>query len=141
MHQLRSLIKTRVAQKQGEETALLFESFGFKHGIPTDSDMVFDVRCLPNPYWDPKLRKYTGQDPAIIRFLSQEELVDKMFEDIKQFLDNWLPEFQNNNRTYMTVSIGCTGGQHRSVYMSERLTRHYRQNFANVQLRHRELEE
>ncbi len=140
MHQLRSLIKTRVAQKQGEETALLFESFGFKHGIPTDSDLVFDVRCLPNPYWDPKLRKYTGQDPAIIRFLSQEALVDKMFHDIRQFLENWLPEFQNNNRTYMTVSIGCTGGQHRSVYMSERLTKHFRQAFANVQLRHRELD-
>lgn len=139
MHQLRSLIKTRVAQKQGDDMALLFESFGFKHGIPTDSDLVFDVRCLPNPYWDPKLRQYTGQDQAIINFLSKEAMVDKMFEDICQFLKNWLPEFQNNNRTYMTVSIGCTGGQHRSVYMSERLARHFRGEYTNVQLRHREL--
>lgn len=139
MHQLRSLIKTRVAQKQGDEMALLFESFGFKHGIPTDSDLVFDVRCLPNPYWDPKLRQYTGQDQAIINFLSKEETVDKMFDDICAFLKNWLPEFQNNNRTYMTVSIGCTGGQHRSVYMSERLMRHFRGKYTNVQLRHREL--
>ncbi len=139
MHQLRSLIKTRVAQKQGDDMALLFESFGFKHGIPTDSDLVFDVRCLPNPYWDPKLRQYTGQDQAIINFLSKEAMVDKMFEDICQFLKNWLPEFQNNNRTYMTVSIGCTGGQHRSVYMSERLARHFREEYTNVQLRHREL--
>lgn len=139
MHQLRSKIKTRVAQKQGDEMSLLFESFGFKHGIPTDSDLVFDVRCLPNPYWDPKLRQYTGQDQAIINFLSKEESVDKMFQDICEFLKNWLPEFQNNNRTYMTVSIGCTGGQHRSVYMSERLMRHFREEYTNVQLRHREL--
>jgi len=97
------------------------------------------VRCLPNPYWDPKLRQYTGQDQAIINFLSKEAMVDKMFEDICQFLKNWLPEFQNNNRTYMTVSIGCTGGQHRSVYMSERLARHFRGEYTNVQLRHREL--
>ena len=139
MHQLRSLIKTRVAQKQGDEMALLFESFGFKHSIPTDSDLVFDVRCLPNPYWDPKLRQYTGQDQAIINFLSKEETVDKMFDDICKFLENWLPEFEQNNRTYMTVSIGCTGGQHRSVYMSERLNRYFRNKYTNVQLRHREL--
>ena len=139
MHQLRSLIKTRVAQKKGDEMALLFESFGFKHGIPTDSDLVFDVRCLPNPYWDPKLRQYTGQDQAIVNFLAKEPLVEKMFDHIRLFLESWLPEFENNNRTYMTVSIGCTGGQHRSVYMCERLSRYFGQHMDNVQQRHREL--
>lgn len=139
MHQLRSLIKERVAHKQGEEMALLFESFGFKHGIPSDADLVFDVRCLPNPYWDPNIRNYTGLENPVIRFLSQEPMVDKMFEDIRQYLDNWLPAFKDNNRTYMTVAIGCTGGHHRSVYMCERLSRHYRAKFANLQVRHREL--
>jgi len=139
MHQLRSMIKNRVIQKQGNEMSLLFESFGFKHGIPKDSDLVFDVRCLPNPYWDPQLRQYCGQDTPIIEFLENEKSVNAMFEDISRFLKNWLPQFQENNRTYMTVSIGCTGGQHRSVYMAERLFRHHRDNLSNVQLRHREL--
>ncbi len=139
MHQLRSIIKKRVVQKQGEEMSLLFESFGFKHGIPKDSDLVFDVRCLPNPYWDPMLRQFTGQDGVIVDFLGKEDTVNAMFADISKFLKTWLPEFQQNNRTYMTVSIGCTGGQHRSVYMAERLFAHYQQTYGNVQLRHREL--
>jgi len=140
MHQLRSMIKNRVVQKQGSEMSLLFESFGFKHGIPKDSDLVFDVRCLPNPYWDPKLRQYCGQDGPIIEFLEKEKTVNDMFKDISTFLNNWLPQFQDNNRTYMTVSIGCTGGQHRSVYMAERLLRHHQDTHHNVQLRHRELD-
>jgi len=139
MHQLRSMIKNRVVQKEGHEMSLLFESFGFKHGIPKDSDLVFDVRCLPNPYWDPQLRQYTGQDLPIVEFLEKEQSVEDMFQHIDQFLKRWLPEFQDNNRTYMTVSIGCTGGQHRSVYMAERLYRAYQDRFDNVQLRHREL--
>ncbi len=139
MHQLRSIIKNRVVQKQGEEMSLLFESFGFKHGIPKDSDLVFDVRCLPNPYWDPMLRQFTGQDGVIVDFLGKEDTVNAMFGDISKFLQTWLPQFQQNNRTYMTVSIGCTGGQHRSVYMAERLFAHYQQSYGNVQLRHREL--
>jgi len=139
MHQLRSMVKNRVIQKQGNDMSLLFESFGFKHGIPKDSDLVFDVRCLPNPYWDPQLRKYCGQDAPIIEFLENEKSVNAMFEDISRFLKNWLPQFQENNRTYMTVSIGCTGGQHRSVYMAERLFRHHMDSLSNVQLRHREL--
>ena len=139
MHQLRSIIKKRVVQKQGEEMSLLFESFGFKHGIPKDSDLVFDVRCLPNPYWDPMLRQFTGQDGVIVDFLGKEDTVNAMFADISRFLQTWLPQFQQNNRTYMTVSIGCTGGQHRSVYMAERLFAHYQQSYGNVQLRHREL--
>jgi len=139
MHQLRSMIKNRVVQKEGHEMSLLFESFGFKHGIPKDSDLVFDVRCLPNPYWDPQLRQYTGQDLPIVEFLEKEQSVEDMSQHIDQFLKRWLPEFQDNNRTYMTVSIGCTGGQHRSVYMAERLYRAYQDRFDNVQLRHREL--
>lgn len=139
MHQLRSMIKERVVQKQGGDMSLLFESFGFKHGIPKDSDLVFDVRCLPNPYWDPTLRQFTGQDPQIQAFLQDDEHVNAMFNDIQDFLKKWLPQFEANNRTYMTVSIGCTGGQHRSVYMAERLLAAYQNEFANVQLRHREL--
>lgn len=139
MHQLRSLIKERVVQKQGNEMSLLFESFGFKHGIPKDSDFVFDVRCLPNPYWDPSLRKFTGQDRPIQTFLKDEKTVINMFDDIQVFLTKWLPEFEANNRTYMTVSIGCTGGQHRSVYMAERLYKAYQDIYTNVQVRHREL--
>ena len=139
MHQLRSLIKERVVQKQGSEMSLLFESFGFKHGIPKDSDLVFDVRCLPNPYWDPSLRQFTGQDPSIKQFLQKEDSVKNMFDDIQTFLKKWLPQFEANNRTYMTVSIGCTGGQHRSVYMAERLFEAYQSEYSNVQVRHREL--
>lgn len=139
MHQLRSMIKNRVVKKRGNEMSLLFESFGFKHGIPKNSDLVFDVRCLPNPYWDPQLRQYTGQDMPVVNFLESESSVQDMFTHIDDFLKRWLPEFQDNNRTYMTVSIGCTGGQHRSVYMSERLFEHYENQYNNVQLRHREL--
>lgn len=139
MHQLRSMIKNRVVQKRGNEMSLLFESFGFKHGIPKNSDLVFDVRCLPNPYWDPQLRKYSGQDLPVINFLEAEQNVQDMFQHIDDFLKRWLPEFQDNNRTYMTVSIGCTGGQHRSVFMAERLFKHYQDQYNNVQLRHREL--
>lgn len=139
MHQLRSMIKNRVVDKESNEMSILFESFGFKHGIPKDSDLVFDVRCLPNPYWDPQLRHFTGQDQAIIDFLSDESTVNEMYSDIDDYLQKWLPEFQNNNRTYMTISIGCTGGQHRSVYMSERLYQAYQKRYPNVQLRHREL--
>lgn len=139
MHQLRSMIKERVVQKQGTDMSLLFESFGFKHGIPKDSDLVFDVRCLPNPYWDPALRQFTGQDRPIQEFLQNDEHVIAMFSDIQSFLKKWLPQFEANNRTYMTVSIGCTGGQHRSVYMAERLFAAYQNEFSNVQVRHREL--
>lgn len=139
MHQLRSMIKERVVQKQGTDMSLLFESFGFKHGIPKDSDLVFDVRCLPNPYWDPALRQFTGQDRPIQEFLQNDEHVIAMFNDIQSFLKKWLPQFEANNRTYMTVSIGCTGGQHRSVYMAERLFAAYQNEFSNVQVRHREL--
>jgi len=117
---------------------LLFESFGFKHGIPLDADLVFDVRCLPNPNYDPRLRPLTGRDPAVIEFLGSDAATRKMLEDIHRFVADWLPAFDRDNRSYLTVAIGCTGGQHRSVYFAETLAAHFRGQ-AQVLVRHREL--
>lgn len=139
LHELRSLIKLRIVGKQSNDMALLFESFGFKHGIPIDADLVFDVRNLPNPYWDPGLRQFTGRDQPIKDFLSKEDVVQDMLTDIQQYLQKWLPQFEQANRSYMTVAIGCTGGHHRSVFMSERLCDIFQSQFNNVQVRHREL--
>jgi RNase adapter protein RapZ len=139
VHELRSLIKLRVFNKQSADMALLFQSFGFKHGIPVDADLVFDVRNLPNPYWDPCLRQFTGKDVEIIDFLKKEPLVQEMLNDIQQYLVKWLPSFEQANRSYMTVAIGCTGGHHRSVFISEALTQLFSAQYPNVQVRHREL--
>lgn len=117
---------------------LLFESFGFKHGIPQDADLVFDVRCLPNPYYDEQLRPLTGRDAAVAEFLETTPMAEQMFDQIRTFVANWLPAYIADNRSYLTVAIGCTGGQHRSVYLAERL----QQAFAGEQqvlVRHREL--
>ena len=140
LHQLRDLIKQRITEQDGAGMALQFQSFGFKHGIPVDVDFVFDVRCLPNPYWKPHLRKHTGQEEPVIEFLSQQEDVIEMFNDIASMLQSWLPKFVANNRSYLTVAIGCTGGHHRSVFLSEKLYRHFKPLHANTQLRHRELD-
>ena len=115
---------------------LLFESFGYKHGIPLDADLVFDVRCLPNPHYDPKLRPLTGRDPEVARFLEEQGEVRKMAEDIRGFLAEWLPAFVRDNRSYLTVAVGCTGGQHRSVYLAEWLAGQFRDR-ARVLVRHR----
>jgi UPF0042 nucleotide-binding protein len=115
---------------------LLFESFGYKHGIPLDADLVFDVRCLPNPHYDPQLRPLTGRDEAVARFLESQEDVHRMAEDIHHFVARWLPCYIRDNRSYLTVAIGCTGGQHRSVYLAERLAREFR-GLARVLVRHR----
>lgn len=139
LQQLRHMVKEQVIQRENDDIALMFVSFGFKHGVPLDVDFVFDVRCLPNPYWEPSIRQYNGLDQPVIDFLSAESDVADMFDDISKYLERWLPKFEENNRTYMTVGIGCTGGQHRSVYLSEALTRHFRMKFANVQVRHREM--
>lgn len=117
---------------------LLFQSFGFKHGIPLDADLVFDVRCLPNPHYDPNLRPLTGRDEAVIAFLDNTGSAQKMFTDIQKFVNDWLPCFIADNRSYLTVAIGCTGGQHRSVYLAEKLARHF-ESRQQVLLRHREL--
>jgi len=118
---------------------LLFESFGFKHGLPLDADLVFDVRCLPNPHYDPALRPLTGRDTAVAEFLEKTPLTQKMFDDIRGFIENWLPHYVDDNRSYLTIAVGCTGGQHRSVYLVERLAHHFEQTQRQVLLRHREL--
>jgi UPF0042 nucleotide-binding protein len=117
---------------------LLFQSFGFKHGIPLDADLVFDVRCLPNPFYDPKLRPLTGRDPPVIEFLESNTEVLRMFTDIRNFVENWLPAFIADNRSYLTVALGCTGGAHRSVYLAEALARHFGAT-RHVLVRHRAL--
>ena len=117
---------------------LLFQSFGYKHGIPLDADLVFDVRCLPNPFYDPALRSLTGKDQAVVYFLESNADVKRMYDDIRNFIENWLPGFLADNRSYVTVAIGCTGGVHRSVYFVETLARHFR-GAQRVLVRHREL--
>jgi UPF0042 nucleotide-binding protein len=117
---------------------VLFQSFGFKHGIPLDADFVFDVRCLPNPHYDPQLRDFTGRDSNVIRFLDADSDVQNMARDIREFVDRWLPCFVRDNRSYLTVAIGCTGGRHRSVYFAERLSAHFARQ-RPVLVRHREL--
>lgn len=137
---LRQLMQNRVANVENRGMALLIESFGFKFGLPRDADFVFDVRCLPNPYWDPNLRGFTGMDMPIQEFMAAEPDVKLMFDDIYGFIDRWITRFSDNNRSYLTVAIGCTGGQHRSVYLVELLTKAFYSRFSNIQKRHRELE-
>ncbi|MGI9294429.1 MAG: RNase adapter RapZ [Pseudomonadales bacterium] len=139
IYELRDIIKKRVIGEVGEALAILFQSFGFKRGIPHDADLVYDVRCLPNPYWEQNLRGLSGQDAEVIEYLDQYDDVNEMFLDIRNYLEKWLPSFEKNNRSYITIAIGCTGGQHRSVYMCERLNKHFALRHSNVQIRHREL--
>ncbi len=139
LHQLRDLVKQRILGNEAPGMAIQFQSFGFKYGIPVDVDLVFDARCLPNPYWKPHLRPFTGQDQPVIDFLASQSDVNDMFTDIHDFLVRWIPRFEANNRSYLTIAIGCTGGQHRSVYLSERLHHAFTQTRENVQVRHREL--
>lgn len=139
LHQLRDLVKKRIVATDPSGMAVLFESFGFKHGVPVDADLVFDVRCLPNPYWKPQLRSLTGCDREVIEFLEEQPLVAEMKADISDYLNRWLPRFEANNRSYITIAIGCTGGQHRSVYLAEQLGETFSQHHGNVLVRHREL--
>ena len=134
---LRAWIKQFIKVDRARLT-LFFQSFGFKHGIPLDADLVFDVRCLPNPHYDPQLRPLTGRDAAVIEFLDNTPGVQDMFADIRDFVERWLPSFVADNRSYLTVAIGCTGGQHRSVYLAEKLA-HYFEHQQQVLVRHREL--
>jgi RNase adapter protein RapZ len=122
----------------GSDLVLLFQSFGFKHGIPLDADFVFDVRCLPNPHYDPRLRPLTGRDAPVIAFLDADASMQRMAGDIRNFIAAWLPSFVHDNRNYLTVAIGCTGGRHRSVYIAEKLAAHFGASQA-VLVRHREL--
>ena len=139
LHELRDLIKNRLIENKETGLALLFQSFGYKNGVPVDADIVYDVRCLPNPYWDTNLRTLTGKDPKVIQFLENQQEVTDMAADIQSYLLKWLPHYESNNRSYITVALGCTGGQHRSVFLCEKLGMHFRSIIKNVQIRHREL--
>jgi UPF0042 nucleotide-binding protein len=134
---LRAWIKDFISVDPSKLT-LLFQSFGFKHGVPLDADLVFDVRCLPNPHYEPDLAPRTGMDPAVIAYLERQPETERMYGDIEHFVASWLPDYARDNRNYLTVAIGCTGGQHRSVYMVERLARAFSSRY-QVQSRHREL--
>jgi UPF0042 nucleotide-binding protein len=134
---LRGWIKDFIAVDPTELT-LLFESFGFKHGVPLDADLVFDVRCLPNPHYEPALAPLTGKDAPVVEFLEAMPEVERMYGDIYHFVASWLPDYARDNRNYLTVAVGCTGGRHRSVYLVERLARTFG-NRHQVLVRHREL--
>lgn len=140
VHQLRDVIKKRlISHIDHDEMSLLFTSFGFKKGTPADIDLLFDVRCISNPYWQPELREFNGQDKAIIDFFAAEEDVQAMFEDIKKYLSNWLPKYRDSSRSYLTVAIGCTGGKHRSVYLVDKLYEHFQAQYPHAQRQHRDL--
>jgi UPF0042 nucleotide-binding protein len=119
VYALREQIRERVAPRTPGAVSILIESFGYKHGLPANADFVFDVRCLPNPYWEPQLRPLSGKDEAVKTFLDAQPLVQRMVDDIVAFLDEWIPRYQDFQRSYLTVAIGCTGGMHRSVYVAE----------------------
>lgn len=139
VHQLRDLVRQRVNDRAHQLMSLYFLSFGFKKGPPLDADFIFDARCLPNPHWEPALRSLTGKDPDVIEFLSRSAEVEGYLNDIIGFLERWIPRFEAENRSYLTVAIGCTGGQHRSVYLVETLGRHFQTGTHDILIRHREL--
>jgi UPF0042 nucleotide-binding protein len=139
VHELRDLIRERVVERRSGGPSLLFQSFAYRHGVPDDADFVFDARSLPNPYWDPSLRGLTGRDEPVARFLDREQEVTRFFEDVRDFVARWLPSLVRSNRSYITVAVGCTGGQHRSVYLAERLAAHFRSVEDTALVRHRDL--
>ena len=138
LYQLRDLIREKLEDNVTQTISVLIKSFGFKHGVPSDTDFIFDVRCLPNPHWEQKLRSFTGKDQPVIEFLQEQPPVNEMFDDIYQYIHKWLPSFDEGNRSYITISIGCTGGQHRSVYLAERLASKLKKEHQNVSIRHRD---
>jgi UPF0042 nucleotide-binding protein len=139
VHQLREMIRERVDRRTERRLSLAFVSFAYKHGVPRDADFVFDARALPNPHWDLGLRNYTGKDAPVIEFLDRQESVQRMLHDLTTFLDHWIPELARSNRSYLTIAIGCTGGQHRSVYLAEKLAEHFRSRYTLVLTHHNEL--
>ena len=139
VHELRELIQNRFHDTPSGGASILFQSFAFKSGVPADADFVFDVRCLPNPYWEPKLRSLTGLDSAVKAFLAEQPEVIGMIKDLRWFLDAWIPRFETGSRSYLTIAIGCTGGRHRSVFIATELANHFNQTRRNVMTRHREL--
>jgi UPF0042 nucleotide-binding protein len=139
VHALREVIHQRVEQRSVARLSITVESFGFKYGIPGDADFVFDARSLPNPYWEPHLRNLTGRDPEVAQFLEAQSNVAALISDIVQFMDARIPEFQQSNRGYLTVAVGCTGGQHRSVYIVDRLAAIFAAKHPSVTIRHSSL--
>src|SRR5688572_19764144 len=136
VHELRELIRQRVGARIDGRMSILFESFAYRHGVPGDADFVFDVRSLPNPYWEPGLSRLTGRETQVVEYLERFPIVTTMFEDIVVFLDRWIPELIKTNRSYLTIAIGCTGGQHRSVYLVERLAKHFAAKYSHVHAKH-----
>jgi UPF0042 nucleotide-binding protein len=141
IHALRQLVHERMERRLVERLSITFESFGYKYGIPGDADFVFDARALPNPYWEPALRNLTGRDPEVIRFLESHASVARLIEDIDHFIDARVPEYLASTRGYLTVAVGCTGGQHRSVYIVDHLTRRFAARYPQVSARHGALPE
>jgi len=139
VHQLRELIRSRMGQRERSVMAVLFLSFAYKKGIPADADFVFDLRCLPNPHWQEDLRPLSGLDTPVATYLEAQPSIGKMRDELVTFLDHWAPAFEAENRSYMTVALGCTGGQHRSVYMAQCLADHFSKMRDNVQVRHRDI--
>jgi len=140
VHQLRQLVMETQDGAANEGFSLLLRSFGYKHGIPADADFVFDARCLPNPHWEPTLRNLTGRDSGVVEFLEKEPLVQSYYRQVEDFLTTWIPQFRADNRSYLNIAIGCTGGQHRSVYLVERLASNLAAQVSNLVKRHREIE-
>ncbi len=141
IHDLSKTLHQLVVGKDTRALTMVFESFGFKHGLPADADYIFDVRFLPNPHWIPTLRPLTGLDEPIKAFLAKENDVTQIQSQIISFFNTWLPSLQRNNRSYVTIGIGCTGGQHRSVYLAQQLGEHFKNEGQDVQIRHKMLEQ
>ena len=139
VYDLRDLLRDRIANRDQATLSILIESFGYKHGLPADADFVFDVRCLPNPYWEHKLRPLNGRDQPVRDFLGAEAQVQEMISDIEAFLSRWIPRYQSFQRSYLTIAIGCTGGQHRSVYIAEALAERLMTAHGPIQTHHDEL--
>jgi UPF0042 nucleotide-binding protein len=139
VYALREQIRERIGERAPGALSILVESFGYKHGVPANADFVFDVRCLPNPYWESRLRPLSGKDEAVRTFLDGEPLVQEMIDNIVGFLEHWIPRYQDFQRSYLTVAIGCTGGQHRSVYVAEAVAKRLERSHGRVRTQHHEL--
>ncbi|WP_394128589.1 RNase adapter RapZ [Vibrio hepatarius] len=140
LHDLSETVRMRIEGRERKDLVMVFQSFGFKYGLPSDADYVFDVRFLPNPHWEPDLRPLTGLDAPIKSFLESHQDVMELKQQIQKFIENWLPLLEKNNRSYLTVAIGCTGGKHRSVYLTQQIGEYFAQMGHQVQIRHASLE-
>lgn len=140
IHDLSEMVRMRIEGRERKELVMVFQSFGFKFGLPSDADFVFDVRFLPNPHWQPELRPFTGLDAPVKSFLESHPDVMEMKRQIQFFVEYWLPSLQTNNRSYLTLAIGCTGGKHRSVYLTQQIGEYFQQLGHQVQIRHTSLE-